>query len=521
MNFRNWNIRQRISFGLGSITVIALLFGLLALEALYQISADTDRITTQNLPSINRASALAEQIQSIGDRNSILFMKQLLSPDEDLRLEFSDQIHTNLASLDQHAQAYGVYVRTPEDKRLYEEFKAVQDRYGSLFAEGIALCNSNKVQSAMELKESKLEPALSSMINGARALENYHHTMGKTAGAKIQTTVHRACLGVWSGLIIMLIAAVAISIGIIVSTSRVIRRVVDSIVEVTTRIALSGQQVSSSSQEVAQNSTRQANLLTQVGTCFTEISAVVKTNAEHSKQTYEIAQRTSASTEVGVVNMGELHTAVQAIKSASGDIATIVKTIDGIAFQTNILALNAAVEAARAGEAGLGFAVVAEEVRNLAQRSANAAKETALRIEAAIDKTNHGAELSHRVQDLFDKIQIQAREVATLGKTVLSSSNGTVSDISQIHVLVGTLDEVTQTNTAGSEESAVVASELLALTHDMETAVAHLQVFLGAKTTAARISHPPLAQWADPVEKAVPRPAPRPMNNGRLPQSVR
>jgi methyl-accepting chemotaxis protein len=138
----------------------------------------------------------------------------------------------------------------------------------------------------------------------------------------------------------------------------------------------------------------------------------------------------------------------------------------------------------------------------LAQRSAAAAKETALRIEEAIERTNHGAQLSHKVLDTFGKIQLQAKEVAELSKIVLDSSNRTVDNIAQVHSNVGSLDEVTQTNTAGSEESAAVAAELLGLTHDLESSVAELQVFLGSTVNASiqrglegadkpKHSHPP------------------------------
>ena len=119
---------------------------------------------------------------------------------------------------------------------------------------------------------------------------------------------------------------------------------------------------------------------------------------------------------MGVTDMQSMSAAMDAIKVSSDDIAKIIKTIDEIAFQTNILALNAAVEAARAGEAGMGFAVVADEVRNLAQRSAQAAKETAAKIEGAINKTAQGVQINGKVAAALNDIVTKARQVDELGR---------------------------------------------------------------------------------------------------------
>jgi uncharacterized phage infection (PIP) family protein YhgE len=152
--------------------------------------------------------------------------------------------------------------------------------------------------------------------------------------------------------------------------------------------------------------------------------------------------------------------AMEAIKASSNDIAKIIKTIDEIAFQTNILALNAAVEAARAGEAGMGFAVVADEVRNLAQRRAQAAKDTAVKIEGAISKTAQGVEISAKVAQGLQEIVTKARHVDELAAEVAAASREQSQGIDQVNSAVSQMDKVTQSNAANAEESASAAEEL-------------------------------------------------------------
>ena len=152
--------------------------------------------------------------------------------------------------------------------------------------------------------------------------------------------------------------------------------------------------------------------------------------------------------------MQTMAVAMNDIKGSSDEVAKIIKTIDEIAFQTNILALNAAVEAARAGEAGMGFAVVADEVRNLAQRAAPAAKETSGKIETAVTKTTQGVQISAKVAQSLQEIVAKVRQVDELAAEVAAASREQSQGIEQVNTAVTQMDKVTQSSAATAEESA-------------------------------------------------------------------
>jgi methyl-accepting chemotaxis protein len=252
--------------------------------------------------------------------------------------------------------------------------------------------------------------------------------------------------------------------------------------------------ITASSQSLAEGASEQAASLEETSASLEEMSSMTRRNSENAGKANDLAKQARSAADKGVGDMQAMSAAMEAIKVSSDDIAKIIKTIDEIAFQTNILALNAAVEAARAGEAGMGFAVVADEVRNLAQRSAQAAKETAAKIEGAIAKTGQGVEISRKVGENLNEIVTKARQVDELVAEVSSASREQSQGISQVNTAVGQMDKVTQSNAANAEESAAAAEELNAQASIMKESVAELLRLVGgsgqnapAKTTAAPV----------------------------------
>jgi methyl-accepting chemotaxis protein len=191
-----------------------------------------------------------------------------------------------------------------------------------------------------------------------------------------------------------------------------------------------------------------------------ELTSQTNMNAENATQANQLAAQARLSAEKGNKEMGNMVRAMTDINESAASISKIIKAIDEIAFQTNLLALNAAVEAARAGKHGKGFTVVAEEVRNLAQRSAAAAKETAEMIEGSIKKTEVGAKIAEETSKALEEIVSGSTKVTDLIGEIASASKEQAMGIGQINQGLSQVDQVTQQVTAGAEESASASEEL-------------------------------------------------------------
>jgi methyl-accepting chemotaxis protein len=283
-------------------------------------------------------------------------------------------------------------------------------------------------------------------------------------------------------LFVFLTVAVSAVLGTLTtrSISGVLHRAADKLSAGAEQTAAASGQVSAASQMLAEGASEQAASLEETSASLEEISSMSKRNAEHAQTTKGLANLARVAADSGASDMQKMSLAMQDIKSSSDDISKIIKTIDEIAFQTNILALNAAVEAARAGEAGMGFAVVADEVRNLAQRSAQAAKETAAKIETAIAKTSQGVQMSEKVAQSLAEIVTNARKVDELVAEIATASKEQNDGVTQVNTAVSQMDKVTQSNAASAEESASAAQELNAQTHVLRGVVGELLTLVGS-----------------------------------------
>ncbi len=242
--------------------------------------------------------------------------------------------------------------------------------------------------------------------------------------------------------------------------------------------------VATSSQSLSQGASEQAASLEETSASMEEMASMTRKNAENATQATMlvggVAQQVTASNNA----LAEMVTSMTAIKESSNKVAKIIKTIDEIAFQTNILALNAAVEVARAGEAGMGFAVVADEVRNLAQRSAQAARDTAGLIEESIARSQEGAGKVEDVASAIEKITQSVAQVKSIVEDVRDASQQQTQGIDQVSQAIAQMEKVTQTTAATAEESAAASEELNAQAETSIAVVAKLDGWRAGLSTS-------------------------------------
>jgi methyl-accepting chemotaxis protein len=331
------------------------------------------------------------------------------------------------------------------------------------------------------MARSQMDPASDRYLTAITTLLEYIVNDANGTSASIQSAVQSSQMGILIGLMFASLVGIGVAFVIIRGTGKILKRVVSALDDGSDQVASASSQVASASQSLAEGASEQASSLEETSASLEEMSSMTKRNADSADSAKSLSAQTRAAADAGAADMQEMSRAMAEVKAASDNIAKIIKTIDEIAFQTNILALNAAVEAARAGEAGAGFAVVADEVRNLAQRSAQAAKETAEKIENSIQKSQSGAQISDKVTASLAQIVTKAKQVDELVAEIAAASKEQAQGITQVNVAVSQMDKITQSNAASAEESASASEELNAQASALRTSVDELSQLVGVK----------------------------------------
>ncbi len=456
---------KSIPWQLKMLTGMAMAITLAAGCLYYFTSVETFKasagMAAATVTQLNRCYDLLEQIP--GDMSNL---QQLLRENDPDLIEKSSQ---NLAASQKKSAALiascgsaAKAIRTHFDLLVTGENKVVDQ-----FVKGQnALAN--------EMLLHTVNPECSSVLNEIR---HYHEAVESAANQKLLTEQNRIKSEMrWRagglGLFLVLVMFVGRHMNNNISTA--LKTIAQELSHVSDNSAKAASRVFSTSQNLADGSNTQATSLEETSVALTKMAGVTKRNAENAQKANDLVREARATADQGADNMCSMNQAMVAIKTSSGEIANIIKTIDEIAFQTNILALNAAVEAARAGEAGLGFAVVAEEVRNLALRSAQAARETSLKIESALGNTTQGVNISNQVAEVLTKIVAKIHQVDALAAEVAAASREQTQSITQISTAVTQIDTITQTNANSADKNAEASLEMNIQADTMRKAVAEL-----------------------------------------------
>jgi methyl-accepting chemotaxis protein len=384
--------------------------------------------------------------------------------------------------------------------------KALRTRQGAVELEQYSWRNPGEPKDRVKLTAITYYAPWDWVIGAGTYLDDYADARAVTNAA-----LGRTLAWIVGGALLISFLAIAGSHRVSLGISRPIGALILELRGTSAQVLGASSQLTAASHSLADGASQQAAALEETSAALEQVSGVAQQNTDRVQEASRLARQTREAAEAGSAHMEGLARSIREIKNSSDEVAKIVRTIDEIAFQTNLLALNAAVEAARAGESGLGFSIVAEEVRNLARRSAEAAKETATRIEGAVARTNQGARVGVEVATSLATILDKARQVDQLASAVATSSREQSGGVQQINSAMTQMDRVTQGTAAAAEESASAAADLGSQVGILDTAIARLQDSLGVQE-AITITPTPPARVAPPAQAGAKklRPPPSP-----------
>jgi len=496
--FKNMTIKARLITIMSFMSVLLLGIGLIGLNGINKNEAGLKTVYEDRTIPLGQVAA----IESLLLQNRLLLEEALLAHTPEAVVEKTAQVEKNIAEITGIWDTFMATTLTPEEKILADKFG--EDRK-AFVVDGLrptmAVLRDGNYDAAKRYAESQLTSLYLPVGEGISALIDLQLKVAKQEfelaqdrsvsirNIAIASIVIGLAMAAWLGFALIraitgpldkaLKLARAVAEGDLTqrievnSTNEIgqlmqaLKEMNDSLVRVvgqvrsgTESVATASSQIATGNLDLSSRTEEQASSLEETASSMEELTSTVKQNAENARQANQLVVSTSDIAVKGGHVVGQVVDTMASIKESSRKIADIIGVIDGIAFQTNILALNAAVEAARAGEQGRGFAVVASEVRNLAQRSAGAAKEIKALIEDSVSKVDAGGKLVDDAGKTMDEIVTSVKRVTDIMSEIAAASQEQSSGIEQVNQAIAQMDEVTQQNAALVEEAAAAAESL-------------------------------------------------------------
>lgn len=543
MKFADLNIGVRLGAGFAVILVLMVSMVIFGLMQLASVGDTAQRVVETEL----KKERITGEWVSNSTQNGLRTLAAIKTTDATMYEMYSKQIAETIEANNKLKQQLEALLVRPEGKAKFEDVKEkaevysmVRDRLLKLRKEGAEVALIDK-----DVQEGFL-PARKAYFDSLNELLMFERQVIDEAGADIQQVKNS------SSILLLIIGAIAVmlgtffawklSLGITQPLARAVQlaetvasgdltsklvidskdeigqllgalksmndslaKVVGEVREGTETIATASSQIASGNLDLSSRTEEQASSLEETASAMEELTSTVKQNADNAQQANQLAASASGVAVQGGQVVEQVISTMQSISDSSKRIADIIGVIDGIAFQTNILALNAAVEAARAGEQGRGFAVVASEVRNLAQRSANAAKEIKSLITDSVESVDVGSKLVEQAGATMREVVNSVQRVTDIVSEISAASHEQSTGIEQVNQAIGQMDEVTQQNAALVEEAAAASQSL----QDQAASLAQAVSVFKVSHVQARAVAPRAASKPQPVVKSkVSRPAP-------------
>jgi methyl-accepting chemotaxis protein len=520
--FYNLNIAVKLLVSFAAVLALTAFLGAFSVLQLGKVNQMSTDLTTVWMP----ATRTLLEMKGLMSRYRSQELQHILSSTTEEMAGYEKSMADTWTELQKNRATYEKLITEPEEKAVYPEFVKALDSYAQQHDKLIGLSRAQKNEEATALVRGdslRLSRELNTMLDklsqvnvagalkaGKQADATYGEARFWDIAVLLGTIAIGFLLAVWVARLVSRPLAEAVKVAQSVAagdlTSRIeanthdetgmllqaLRGMNDSLVKIvgevrtgTDTIATASGQIASGNQDLSSRTEEQASSLEQTAASMEELTSTVKQNADNARQANQLAVSASEVAVKGGSVVNQVVDTMASIHASSKKIVDIISVIDGIAFQTNILALNAAVEAARAGEQGRGFAVVAAEVRNLAQRSAAAAKEIKGLIDDSVGKVDAGSALVGEAGRTMEEIVDSVRRVTDIMGEITAASQEQTSGIEQINQAITQMDQVTQQNAALVEEAAAAASSLQ---EQAGTLVQAVSVFrLGTDNEAAQV----------------------------------